>query len=84
MPDELEGNGKEEEEKKLDEKEDKVDPALAANLCRTYNGISISALRPSTLVRLLDRIGSILWGQGADSAIVSAGNPNPPHPIPTE
>ena len=52
---------------------DRVDARLAANLCRSYNGISISAIRPSTLTGLLDGIETILWGRGSDPSARSVG-----------
>lgn len=42
-------------------KEDKVSPTIAENLCLLYNGISISAINPATLGKLLNRIEEILW-----------------------
>jgi len=42
-------------------KEDLVDREEVKAICDRYNGISISALRPSTFYRLLDAIEGVLW-----------------------
>ncbi len=44
-------------------KQDKVAPRLAQNLCRLCNAVSIAAHDPSTLPPLLDRIQAMLWNQ---------------------
>jgi len=45
-------------------KEDKVSPEEAENLCLLYNAISISAIEPTTLGKLLDKIEEMLWPKG--------------------
>ena len=40
---------------------DRLDPGEAENLARRYDAVPISALRPETLGRLVDRIQEILW-----------------------
>ncbi len=42
-------------------KQDKVSPELAANICRQYQGISISALQQETLPPLVAAVKHIIW-----------------------
>ena len=44
-------------------KQDRVAPQLAQNLCRLYDAIAIEARNPTTLAPLIARIRSILWEQ---------------------
>jgi GTPase len=49
-------------------KEDQVDPGMAAALCQGYGGISISALRPETLRRFFEAVEGILWREKAEGS----------------
>lgn len=44
-------------------KQDRISPELAANICRQYQGISISALQQETLPALVDAVKHIIWGE---------------------
>ncbi len=42
-------------------KEDKIPPDEAANICKTYDAISVSAINPETFDRLLKEIENMMW-----------------------
>jgi GTP-binding protein HflX len=44
-------------------KQDKVSPQLAQNLCRLYDAVAIEARNPATLPLLIARVQSMLWEQ---------------------
>jgi GTP-binding protein HflX len=44
-------------------KQDKVPPQLAVNLCRLYDAVAIEAYNPATLPLLIARVQSLLWEQ---------------------
>jgi len=47
-------------------KADKIPPEQAINICKIYNAISISAINPETLFRLLKKIEEVLWGKNSN------------------
>ena len=51
-------------------KQDMVSPELAANICRQYQGISISALQQKSLPALIETINHRIWG-GKDNGCLS-------------
>lgn len=51
-------------------KQDKVSRELAANICRQYQGISISALDQETLPALVEAVSHRIWG-GKDNGCLS-------------
>ena len=50
-------------------KEDMVDPEIAKNLCRRYDAISISALNPETLNKLLKVLERRLWPEENEASV---------------
>lgn len=50
-------------------KEDMVDPEITKNLCRRYDAISISALNPETLNKLLKVLERRLWPEENEASV---------------
>jgi GTP-binding protein HflX len=58
-------------------KQDKVTPHLAQNLCRLHNAVAIEAREPRSLRPLIERIQAILWGQFPSPKRYSADEQEP-------